>query len=102
MEIFINGNNNIQNSAIGENNTVIVEAGIVDWDKLTNEWLLLLTHLPIDAEEYKYSSKALKNILNKDKEGLFTYIKKHIPSFISELFINTASPFIVDFIRKII
>lgn len=100
MEINIRGSNVITGSSIGTGNIVCTGNGGIDWEHLQKEWLVLLGNLPTASLEYDGSSKVLKHILNKDKHELLKSIKSHAASFSSNLFVNIASPFIVEFIRN--
>lgn len=102
MEIHISGNNSINGSAIGERNTVINNTGDINWEKLQECWLELLSRLPGDSKEYDGSAKALKHVLNKDKSGLLKCIKTYGASFSSSLFANVASPFVLSFIHSLL
>ena len=89
--------------AAGEGSTVYYNGkGEINWKRVETEWCKVLRDLPVDGDVFKKSSEAYQYILKRDKNKLAELIGAFSQSFISGLFANTASPFLIDFIKSLI
>lgn len=103
----MNSVENVSNSTIviGDNNMVTpsqdgFERMRIDWAKAEAKCLETLVALPQNSNEYRAAKALFTDINNKSAGGMKNTITKYAKSFTSQLFISTASVFLVDLIKS--
>ncbi len=100
-------NYNINHSTVtmGSHSPIIMNSKIsndIFWEKLETDCFNLVKNIPnIYIEEYEIKDLYSK-ILNKDENGIKTYVKKHINLLTSNIVINIVSQYFIDFLKKMI
>lgn len=102
MEFIFNGNNQIINSQMGENNIYNNEIQVNDvWKKIENIFDQKANELKNDSDLCYFFDESRKYAYEKDKNGLMIFFERYTKDFLKNVFYNIASTGIITLLDKI-